>query len=574
MALTNDEREVIRDLKEQGYSFGEIEGFIASNRAQTPSRLSNKLLQSEPEGRFDDVAEDITSNVKGLGNDLRQRRDNITGALTGRDNPISSGFQIAGNAIGAVGDVAGRAFQTVTQPFLKQSEEERLSDTFGSLVEKSGVVEKYNQLNPETQRNVEAALGITDGFTAGIGAVGTKAATRTLTNTLKTSSRSLEDASRQFASSRVKQSGTAGIRESFDLGLNPDSLMQRVARVSKAKQVKFEERSGQSIGSYLIDRSIFGSPDEIADQLVERVKLYKNRVDRNLSQVEGNFKAPAVKTALDELLERDTRVSTIGAKAPESDRLFELYKKHSTTGLSLSEVNEVKRLYERNVKLDYLKENVADGVARANNIDSALRKFVEDKAAAGGFRNVRELNRETSLAKQLADDLGAEYAGVQGNNAITLTDWILLAEATNSPAAAAGFIGKKVFGNKRITSAVARALANNKGIKADVPAQTRQPTVNSYLEFIKSNQQPLAVAGAVGGTTYFSLDNNGNVVPAMAIGSIMSNPTARKQALRQLDDMIADRRKVALSPAASVSQKRAAEKAVKQLQRQKAQLSR
>ena len=53
----------------------------------------------------------------------------------------------------------------------------------------------------------------------------------------------------------------------------------------------------------------------------------------------------------------------------------------------LSEVNEVKRLYERNVRVDYLNPTnpSPEKLVRATNIDSALRKFVEDNAAKNGF---------------------------------------------------------------------------------------------------------------------------------------------------------------------------------------------
>lgn len=493
MSLSQDERQIIQELKSQGYSLGEIRGFLASNRLGTSSRVSEKLTEPQQNAGYSlkETAQDAGNIFTNFGERTYQAGSAIANDITS-GKPLSA----VSNFIAGIGRSVGGAFVDTAKLALPQSGEDAIASAtaqVGTAVAQSrpgqAISDGYNSLSPDTQGNVDTALRFAEGGSELIGVGAAGRATRATAHTANSSVRKLDDAMQTFSSSGVTTSGREGISESFNLGINPESLMQRVARVSKGKQTKFEERAGQSVGSYLVDRDIFGTPDQVADQLVERVRTYKNRVDRNLSQVDGSYKAPAIKTALDDLQEIDTKVSTQGAKGPDSDRIAELIKKHETTGLSLSEVNEVKRLYERNVRLNYLNpaSPKPEKLTRANNIDSALRDFVEQKAAAGGFKNVKQLNRETSLAKQLADDLGAEYAGMQGNNAISLTDWILLAEAANSPTAAAGFIGKKVFGSQRVMSATARALAKNKGVNANIPAERAEPALNGYLQFLQQN---------------------------------------------------------------------------------------
>lgn len=486
MALTQDERDIVTELKNEGYSLGEVQGFLASNRAQVPSRVSNKLTSAERPGLFADAGEDLVTGAKELFGDYKRLGegvvDSVQAGAKGEQSLLETGYQTAASVGGGVGSIIGRGVQTLGRLFMREDTEKTIGQGVQQGVAATGLPTAIEKLSPRAKRNVDATLNLTE-------LAGVKGGTSIGSGLAKSGFRNLDDAARTFRSSGIKEVGEKGINQAFDLGVNPESLMQRVARISKGKQAKFEDLAQESVGSYLVSRNIFGSPDHIADQLVTRMSTYKNRVDRNLAQVDGVYKAPQIKTALDELIDIDDAVSSLGAPGRDSGRIKELLKKHQTTGLSLSEVNEVKRLYERNVRVNYLNpaSPKPEKLMRSNNIDSALRKYVEDKAAAGGFTNVRQLNKETQLARQLADDLGAEFAGKQGNNAISLTDWILLAEVANSPTAAAGFIGKKAFGSERVMSATARALSRNKGVKADIPAQRTEPQVNGYLEFLKKN---------------------------------------------------------------------------------------
>ncbi len=257
----------------------------------------------------------------------------------------------------------------------------------------------------------------------------------------------------------------------------PADIMQRVARIPKAKQAGFEKMAGQSVGEYLASRGIFGNIDKVSEGLYRRFSNSMAEGDAALEKLPGNFESPAVKTALKELVDRETRVSSPGAESPDLARSTQLLNKLEHEGLNMTEINEAKRLYERNVKVDYLKSINPEGVAKATNIDTAIRNWQVKQAETLGLKNLPEIRKETQMAKQLLNDIGKEYAGNAGNNAISLTDWIML--AGGDPTSVGGFLVKKAFSSKTVQGAIAEFLNRGKAIKGEVkadmgPSQVKQ----------------------------------------------------------------------------------------------------
>ena len=257
----------------------------------------------------------------------------------------------------------------------------------------------------------------------------------------------------------------------------PAKIMQRVARIPKSQQAKFEQVAGESVGEYLSKRGIFGNVDEISSKLYDRFIQSKNTADTALEQLPGVYNPAPVKTALAELVGRESRVSTPGAESQNLARVKELANKFDDQGLTMPEINKVKRLYEANVKVDYLKSASAnpEAVVRATNIDSAIRKWQFKQAETLGLKNLGEINRETQLAKNLLNALGKEYAGSAGNNAITLTDWIML--SGGDPSAITGFLVKKGFSSKSVQAALAKFLNKGNPITREVKANIGQSQV-------------------------------------------------------------------------------------------------
>lgn len=93
---------------------------------------------------------------------------------------------------------------------------------------------------------------------------------------------------------------------------------------------------------------------------------------------------------------------------PVLAKIDDLAKRNETVGLTLSELNQVKREMDRNLSMftlagDVKAGNVKQGLA---NIRSDLRKFIETKASDAGIPNVRAMNNETAVSHKLAEAIG------------------------------------------------------------------------------------------------------------------------------------------------------------------------
>jgi hypothetical protein len=123
----------------------------------------------------------------------------------------------------------------------------------------------------------------------------------------------------------------------------------------------------------------------------------------------------------------------------------------------MSEINEVKRLYEKEVKLGYNKLTNGDKVQQATNIDDALREWQVQQAKDLGFTNIDELNKQTQLSKFLINKLGDRIVGKASSNGMDLSDWIVL--SGGNPASIAGFLTKKFFSSAIIQAKTAELLS-------------------------------------------------------------------------------------------------------------------
>lgn len=244
----------------------------------------------------------------------------------------------------------------------------------------------------------------------------------------------------------------------------PENIMNRVARLTPTDAAKFEKMTGKSHGEYLTETGNFGNPEKIIQNEYNKFVESKQLADAELAKLPGSYNSPVLDTVLNELAIRESKVSTPGAPSPDLFRISELYQKNKTTGLTMPEINEVKRLYERNVKLGYLKENQTDNIAKATNIDNSLREWQFDIAKKRGLKNLPEINKQTQASKFIVDKLGKQLAGKVGNEAISITDWIMLSGGNLS--SVAGFGVKKLFGNKSFQAGIAKQLApkNTKGL--------------------------------------------------------------------------------------------------------------
>lgn len=243
------------------------------------------------------------------------------------------------------------------------------------------------------------------------------------------------------------------------------SIMNRVARLTPTQANDFKNLAGMTHGEYLAKTGNFGTPQQIIEKESQKFVNSLHEVDSAMASLPGVYKVDSVTTALDDLIAREKNVSTIGAESSDFNRIKQLAQNNAKEGLTMDEVNQVKRLYERNIKLQYAKDftgQTSEKLARATNVDSAMRNWQFGKARELGLENLPELNKQTQISKNIINSLGKQITGKTGNDVISLTDWIMLSHG--NPTSVAGFLTKKAFGSKEFQSLIARKLAPSASI--------------------------------------------------------------------------------------------------------------
>ena len=243
-------------------------------------------------------------------------------------------------------------------------------------------------------------------------------------------------------------------------GNTSPAIMNRVARLKPTDANKFKQLSGgKTHGDYLSETGNFGAPDKIVANEAQKFAQSRLDVDNALAQLPGEYKVGALKDSLGELVRKAKAESSKGVKSPYLDRVMELARKYNKQGLNMSEINEVKRLYESKVKLGYRGVGAQmnpEAVNKATNVDSALRKWQMEKASELGFKNIKEMNKQTQLSKFITDKLGAQITGKTGLNEVSLTDWIML--SGGDPAAIGGFLTKRFLSSNSVQARIAQML--------------------------------------------------------------------------------------------------------------------
>lgn len=279
----------------------------------------------------------------------------------------------------------------------------------------------------------------------------------------------------------------------FDRQEKAASILTSLNKVDPSKQLKFKELSGgDDIGQFLLKRDIVAPPEKTVELLTERFDEVKNRLDDALAQVQGNYKPPVVKTVLDDMIEFYTATADRTGLNKTKRRLAKL----EGEGLTLSEINNIKREFERKVKTGYLKENNAIKVERNTNLDSQLREFRDETAAAGGFSNIKELSKEIQLTKEAANEIGKKFAKQLANNQFSLTDNLLLVGGAVDPSSLAVLGLKKIGSMPAVQAKIVKALKNSdmsplKNIdvvpKSIINMKNKQKQFQAYKEWLNES---------------------------------------------------------------------------------------
>ncbi len=219
-----------------------------------------------------------------------------------------------------------------------------------------------------------------------------------------------------------------------------NKMLTNMNRITKWEQEKFAIQQWKTVWERLKGKWIISWWDESIDALAKWFKASKDKADEWLSLIKWEYKNDYLST-----MAREASDFADNTLSPQASRMKELADKANDIWLTMSETNEVKRFFERNNKFTYWRDITAwEKTVRATNLDNYVRNRQLDIAEQNGFSNLKEINKDTQWYKYLLDKLIKNENGRLGNNAVTLTDWIVAGEVAANPQAIALLVWKKV----------------------------------------------------------------------------------------------------------------------------------
>ena len=169
MAFSEQEIQIIDFGRKSGKSREEIKDALTKFRTgQTP-----RVVEDSQPSFLADAGEDISSAVSGIGREFGKAGEDIVETATDSQlNPFEKALQIGSQAFRGGARAFGEGVIGVGKAVLPQKTEEAIGGAvteFAEGIAKDEGVQKllqnYNNLDPETKRNVNNALGFGEGLT-------------------------------------------------------------------------------------------------------------------------------------------------------------------------------------------------------------------------------------------------------------------------------------------------------------------------------------------------------------------------------------------------------------------------
>lgn len=256
-----------------------------------------------------------------------------------------------------------------------------------------------------------------------------------------------------------------------DLLPTAEWVLQRMNRLTKSNQEKFQKVVGVSEWEWLNNNIWPKTPVQTVEALWERVKSNINEVDTALEQIEWGQKYTPVEyeTKDGDIVKyewdavKDMAEDAVGYAErtgdPRAKVMQGILDKYNEGTATMTDINKLQRYYQANVRLGYFKDMTAwEKTARSTNIDSAVREWKFKVWEENGFDNFREINKDTQASMIILKALEKNEAGKLGNNAVTLTDWIVAAAALTNPEVLPAVIGKMVLQSNWFSKIYAQVL--------------------------------------------------------------------------------------------------------------------
>lgn len=278
------------------------------------------------------------------------------------------------------------------------------------------------------------------------------------------------------------------------------NISTRANRFNANEIRDFKKMTGESPWEFATSRGMTKTGDDAVVEATNRWQASKDQADDALKAIQWRFKftweKDFLKTTLDDL---DTRLTN--TESPDLWRLKKLKSKYEDSGLTMSEINEIKRLYSNNFKYSFVDAG-SESALRSRNLQDAVRKWQFKVAEENWLTNLKEINKTTQGWKTFADSLSKKIQGSSGNNAVSLTDWIALSGW--SPENIALYLGKKLASSDTIKRWAIKLFSKQtkpsiiQASKADIQQSNFQKNVNRGVSGVGDNSGGKSLVRPVG----------------------------------------------------------------------------
>lgn len=225
-----------------------------------------------------------------------------------------------------------------------------------------------------------------------------------------------------------------------------DQMIEKMHKFTDSEIRKYKEKFGETPGQTLNNKWLIAWGEETLQKSLESMNSYGAQKKQWLAAIT----TPVPKNADVTQMAQEVADFERAVLTPEQlntnwglTQYDTLLEKAKNGELSHIELEKIKSNFERNKNLPYQKSltKTSEESTRLKNLDSSVRTNQQKRAEEAWFGNIKEINKEISKNKAIADLLAKDVDKVTG---LWISDYILLAESVVDPSTLSLFAAKNI----------------------------------------------------------------------------------------------------------------------------------
>lgn len=228
-------------------------------------------------------------------------------------------------------------------------------------------------------------------------------------------------------------------------------------KMNKGQAIKFSNKYGTDYGNWLAQRWFNQAYDTNINALTSYADYVQGQKSTVLWSMTQRYTDPAIQEMLYDSIQKAEYI-----KSPELWKLESLALKYEEWGLTLQDADWLRQRFWYNFPLRFDGTDVSGVVARNNNMYTAMREFLERKAAENWFPQLRELNREIAATHHIIEATTRYYNGIATNDTVSLKDLVTLAWAMANPSAWPLFFIQQALKSAKVQDTILSKLIKGK----------------------------------------------------------------------------------------------------------------